>query len=647
MPGDDDFEPWLGRIGKDDRSVGSTLARVRRAGGRATARGRRFTGARLGRGSGVGRVLGASDRFSGKRARRVVVKARIVKLGGKSMAAAAHLRYLQRDGTTREGERGALYGPGDDIVDGKAFLERGGGDRHQFRLILAPEDGAEYDDLKPLVRRLMEQAERDLGTKLDWVAVDHFNIGHSHSHIMLRGVDERGKDLIIARDYLTQGLRMRTAELVNLDLGPRTDREIQASQLRETTLERFTSIDRRLLRDAGDDHQLHVTAANPQEHALRMGRLRTLEKLGLAHEGRAGQWGLDPELEPTLRRMGERGDIIRTINRELREAGIQRLPQDHAVFDPKQDTDRSIVGKVVAIGLSDEHPDRRYMIVDGLDGCSHYANIGETTDAHVTGSIVRLSVQPAEIHAVDVTAAQVAATYGGRYSADLHGAYDPEIHEERAQAHIRGLEAMRRAIGKPERDANGSWTIGSDHLVNAQAYERRQSQRTPIQIKTLSRKPLEQLPAHDGETWLDRELLAKRPEALGRGFGADVRDALQRRQKWLTEQQLIETEDGVRYYRGNLLALLRQRELQRIISSLEQEMGLPHAAPVRGERIEGIVRRPVQVGDHRYALIEKSREFSLVPWRQVLERTIGKEVSGIMREEGISWMIGRSRGLGR
>jgi hypothetical protein len=171
--------------------------------------------------------------------------------------------------------------------------------------------------------------------------------------------------------------------------------------------------------------------------------------------------------------------------------------------------------------------------------------------------------------------------------------------------------------------------------------------RTPIQIKTLSRKPLEQLPAHDGETWLDRELLAKRPEALGRGFGADVRDALQRRQKWLTEQQLIETEDGVRYYRGNLLALLRQRELQRIISSLEQEMGLPHAAPVRGERIEGIVRRPVQVGDHRYALIEKSREFSLVPWRQVLERTIGKEVSGIMREEGISWMIGRSRGLGR
>ncbi|MBZ9649731.1 hypothetical protein K9B33_19520 [Sphingobium sp. 3R8] len=159
MP-DDDFELWLGRIGAKDRSVGQTLARARRAGGMASAKGRRFTGAAIGRGAGVGRVLGASQRMSGLRARRVVVKARIVKLGGKGMAAAAHLRYLQRDGTTREGERGALYGADVDRVDEKAFLARGQGDRHQFRFIVAPEDGAEYEDLKPLVRRLMSQAKK-------------------------------------------------------------------------------------------------------------------------------------------------------------------------------------------------------------------------------------------------------------------------------------------------------------------------------------------------------------------------------------------------------------------------------------------------------------------------------------------------------
>jgi type IV secretory pathway VirD2 relaxase len=118
----------------------------------------------------------------------VVVKAGIVKLGRKGLArATAHMRYLQRDGTTRVGERGALYSEREDRADGKDFLARGEGDRHQFRFIVAPEDGSEYDDLKPLVRRFMAQAEKDLGTKLDWVAVDHFNTGHPHSHVIVRG----------------------------------------------------------------------------------------------------------------------------------------------------------------------------------------------------------------------------------------------------------------------------------------------------------------------------------------------------------------------------------------------------------------------------------------------------------------------------
>src|SRR3546814_7669867 len=77
-------------------------------------------------------------------------------------------------------------------------------DRHQFRFIVSPEDGEQYDDLKPLTRRLMAQMEQDLGTKLDWVAVDHFNTCHPHTHIVIRGKDEKGRDLVIGRDYLTQ-----------------------------------------------------------------------------------------------------------------------------------------------------------------------------------------------------------------------------------------------------------------------------------------------------------------------------------------------------------------------------------------------------------------------------------------------------------
>src|SRR3546814_20362799 len=85
----------------------------------------------------------------------------------------------------------------------------------------------EYDDLKPLTRRLMARVEEDLGTKLDWMAVDHYNTGHPHTHIIVRGKDQRGKDLIIARDYISHGLRERAGELVDLDLGPRPDDETE------------------------------------------------------------------------------------------------------------------------------------------------------------------------------------------------------------------------------------------------------------------------------------------------------------------------------------------------------------------------------------------------------------------------------------
>ena len=117
------------------------------------------------------------------------MKARYVKMRVGSRAAAVHLRYLQRDGVTREGSPGQLYSATADRADGRAFLDRSGGDPRQFRLIVAAEDGAEMSDLRAFPRDLVRQVERDLGTGLDWVAVDHFNTVHPHTHIVIRGVD--------------------------------------------------------------------------------------------------------------------------------------------------------------------------------------------------------------------------------------------------------------------------------------------------------------------------------------------------------------------------------------------------------------------------------------------------------------------------
>lgn len=646
MP-DDPFDLWLGRIGSDRPSGHRLRAAVNRAGGTVRRSARRFTGARIGRGAGIGRLL-ASRGPSGLRFhRRVIVKARIVRLGGKGHAAAlAHLRYLQRDGTTRTGERGELYGPEADDVDGKAFLATGQGDHHQFRFIVAPEDGAEYDDLKPLIRRWMKRVGEDLGTKLDWVAVDHFNTGHPHSHVIVRGKDQLGKDLVIAREYLTQGLRSRAEELVDLDLGPRSPYEVLRANEREIEQERLTGIDRRLIRSPDADGFVRPTHRDSVEQSLRAGRLQTLGRMGLATEKTRGIWRLDPDIEDTLRRMGEKNDIIRTMQRQMRERLPERAPGKQAIYNPAAES-MPIVGKVVTRGLSDEFADRQYLIVDGIDGIGRYVDLGIDAPSTTDGSVVRIAPAKVGVRPVDRAVAEIAAANGGLYSEAIHLGHDPSASEAFVRAHVRRLEAIRRASSGVERREDGSWIIAPDHLQRCEAYERQRASRQPVAIETLADKPLVELARHDGVTWLDQTLASAAPLATGGGFGAEVRRALDLRRQWLVEQQLAESDDDSVRLRAGTLDKLRRREWRRTVARLGQELGLDYAESIPGEKIEGICRRQVRIAGKSYALIEKAHEFTLVPWRPVLERAIGKPVSGIVRETGsISWTLGRSRGLG-
>lgn len=134
-------------------------------------------------------------------------------------------------------------------------------------------------------------AERDLETKLDWVAVNHYDTDHPHVHIVLRGQANDGRDLIIARNYITHGFRKRAEERATLELGPRRDIDIAKARFRETTQERFTSIDRELLQAAHNG----VVAINKPDGAfaafrakLLRARLRTLENMNLAERERGG-----------------------------------------------------------------------------------------------------------------------------------------------------------------------------------------------------------------------------------------------------------------------------------------------------------------------------------------------------------------------
>jgi hypothetical protein len=308
------------------------------------------------------------------------------------------------------------------------------------------------------------------------------------------------------------------------------------------------------------------------------------------------------------------------------------------VYDPADSQAEPIVGQVLTRGLSDEETDREYLIIGAIDGRTHYVEISEggATDMSAReGTIVCIHPTPAEARDVDRTVAEIAARNGGRYSEDIHYLHDPTASERFVQAHVRRLEALRRGKAGVERQADGRWKIAPDHVERALEYERARADREPVRVDILSAQRLEEMPNHNGITWLDEDASLAEHGRLGGRFGAKVAEALRQRQQWLVEQGLADQPD--------IVETLQARELQRVALQLSRELGLGYAEAAPGDPIEGINRRPVHVGSSRMALIENSREFTLVPWRPVLERRIGREVSGVVRGRDVSWTFGRER----
>jgi type IV secretory pathway VirD2 relaxase len=394
----DDFKPKLGRMRDAVRArLVKHTTRVFRQAGKAGVRALRQKGhvspsaLKRGMGAGVRAAAGLIARGS----RRVIVKARYTRIvGGDLGAARAQLKYILRDGVTREGMAGHLYDTSHDEADGSAFLDRSEQDPHQFRFIVSPEDSARLADLKQFVRDLLAQMERDLETKLDWVAVDHFNTGHPHTHIVIRGRDGQGRDLVMARDYIGHGVRARAQGLITLELGPETDLERTQKLFNETGQERLTRLDRSLLARARDGIFVVTTAEqqDPVQQTLRIGRLKTLERLGLAQERQPGVWQLDGKLESELRRLGDRADKFRTMQQVLRELGLDRGAAAMALFErgPRK---VPLIGKVLGVGMVDEITDRTWVVVDAVDGRVHYADLGRIKpgDAPQRGILVALA----------------------------------------------------------------------------------------------------------------------------------------------------------------------------------------------------------------------------------------------------------------
>lgn len=646
---DDKFTPRLGRIrsiggASAKRYLGKVYAAMEKArpGAFAKRTKGRFTGNRIGRGAGLGAAFAYKQHpFAKFRSRRVTVKIRSVRLGGKGLAKArAHLRYIQRDGADKDGAPGKLYGPEKDVVDGKAFLEEGKDDRHQFRIILSPEEAGDLADLKSHTRDVMSAAEKDLGTKLNWVAVNHFDTDHPHVHIVLRGKADDGKDLVIARNYITHGFRKRAEELATLELGPRRDIDIARVRIAETKKERFTGLDRALLEQT-EASVVHL--AKPQttydrfQRRLLLARLRTLEDMKLATREHS-EWRLSPHLETSLKELGRRGDIIRSMGAalgpDLSASNVREFGGAHCPA--------KLLGRVAGSGAADDAHDSRFLAIDGADGNQwHVAVNTEPGAAPPKGAIIEVTVARAGPRKSDLVIAAIAERNDGQYSDALHAEADPVAREEFRLAHKRRLEALRRA-DIVERNSDGSWRIPQDYLGRAAQFE---SKTAAARIRVLSWVKLEKLSDAQAQTFLDDALEGKHTiEAVDNRFGADLKNALAARRRWLVREGLANEIGGKFNIDRDRLRSLERDAMNGTAALLEQKLGKAFSPSAEGERISGIYRQSVDLPVGRFAIVAKSKEFTLVPWREALERRRGMEVSGIMGRSGVSWTFGKSRG---
>lgn len=453
---DNHFKIKLGRI--VSHSGSKQMVRFTARLGRASKSYRRRPSQRNGR-SPNRRV----DYFS----RRVIVKVGIVNMNRTSVAnQAAHIDYINRESAAKDhqteldskqenqlmseqgqGEdRSYLYNEKERGVSGEEFIQRTADDPGQFRIIVSPEDSRKMADLTSFTREFMGEMEATLGTKLDWVAANHYDTATPHIHIVISGRDKMGRQVILPRDYIKQGMRMQAERLVNIELGPILQPEAGLKLARQVTQERFTQLDRAIIKmskngvvdlsrspDIGEDWSRRFDKA----------RLQTLGKLGLAHKQGRHLWKLADNFEATLQEMGERGDIIRTLQKSMNKRGMNTVNIPVQIYNPFMG---NITGRIMDLGVRDDVNDKSYLIVDSLDYGPLHVETGpaENIKDILSGDILSLKAQEFGPKPSDHTIVKVAALNDGTYGYHKHKSLDKSVRIKYVEAHIRRLEAMRR-----------------------------------------------------------------------------------------------------------------------------------------------------------------------------------------------------------
>jgi type IV secretory pathway VirD2 relaxase len=301
----------------------------------------------------------------------------------------AHGRYLAREAATQAGAKKAAFGTTEEAIDMARTLGRWqrAGDERIFKLIISPEFG-ERMDLVLLTRSLMAQMEQDVGTRLEWVAVCHYNTSHPHVHIALRGVDGR-ESLRLELDYIRVVIRQHAENLCTAQIGYRSQIDAEEAQRKEIDQYRYTSLDRLIVRMAVADEEgtgsfvLNIAPEastvgyflrQPVQHIA--ARVRFLQTMGLAEPSGPETWRVRRNFEEVLRAMQRAGDRQKTLAAHGALLSDPRLPLQ--VTPPT--AIMQLEGRVLGHGQEDA-TGRAYVLIEGTDAKVHFIYQNETIEA--------------------------------------------------------------------------------------------------------------------------------------------------------------------------------------------------------------------------------------------------------------------------
>jgi type IV secretory pathway VirD2 relaxase len=587
---------------------------------------------------------------------RVTVKSRVVrhsKYSGEGGAAGAlreHIQYLGRSGVAEESGPGVLFDGREDLSreEARAFRDAIVDDRHHFRFIVSPEAGSALD-LKDYARELVATLESDLGTRLQWLGVAHYDTDNPHLHLLVRGKDSKGGDLVINREYMSHGMRLQAMELATQHLGPRLPEDIERSVVRDLKADRVTGIDLGLAQASARHPDGFVSALKANDGSLAgerqrlhtLTRLQHLESLGLAREINPGIWQPDVDLVARLRALSTRGDIIKLMHERMR-GGDPSIAT--VIFNKEHSPSTPVTGRVYGRGRIDELSDRQYLLVEARDGHAYYVPLSEYSEtpgqeARV-GSIVTIApAKRGEGTAADRNIARIASQNDGIYDSGVHA---EEV--EKSGRLPRGVSAVDYVNAHVKR----AKALARRGVVEALEEDRfripeRLQERVPaapaaardigavVKVERLSLKDLEPQVTENGVTWLDAELqrgasMDGRARVGATRFERQLSAAFKDRAQHLRSLGLAEEIDGEMRLQSRFLDDLYERELRdagaRLGSRYGELMRLEAGREIRG-RVETIEQLPS--GPH--LVVASPSGFALVPAGSGLARSLGKTVA--------------------